>query len=233
MTECRSCVFRHVRGRPTVVACRRNQRTKAFVVPRRARGLSLSMLLASLGTSSANVALPTLAEAFDAPFPVVQWIVLAYLLALTTVIVSVGRLGDVTGRRRLLLAGIALFTAASVASGTRADARAADRLPGGPGPRGGGHARPHHGVRRRGGAEGADGQRHGTARNDVRHRHRPRAVARRRPHRRRGLAGDLPGQPPARPAGARPRAPPPARRPPGAGDLAGWGSTPSAPWSSP
>ncbi|NVO14363.1 MAG: MFS transporter [Rhodoplanes sp.] len=75
--------------------------------------LSLSMLLSSLGTSIANVGLPTMAQAFDASFQDVQWIVLAYLLAITTLIVSVGRLGDVTGRRRLLLAGIVLFTVAS------------------------------------------------------------------------------------------------------------------------
>ena len=79
--------------------------------------LSLSMLLSSLGTSIANVALPTLAQAFDASFRQVQWIVLAYLLAITTLIVSVGRLGDITGRRRLLLIGIALFTGASLACG--------------------------------------------------------------------------------------------------------------------
>src|SRR3712207_4220430 len=79
--------------------------------------LSLSMLLSSLGTSIANVGLPTLAQAFDASFQEVQWIVLAYLLAITTLIVSVGRLGDITGRRRLLLAGIVLFTAASGSSG--------------------------------------------------------------------------------------------------------------------
>jgi EmrB/QacA subfamily drug resistance transporter len=79
--------------------------------------LSLSMLLSSLGTSIANVALPTLAQAFSASFQEVQWIVLAYLLAITTLIVSAGRLGDITGRRRLLLAGIFLFTAASVLCG--------------------------------------------------------------------------------------------------------------------
>lgn len=78
-------------------------------------GLSLSVLLSSLGTSIANVALPTLAQAFNASFPQMQWIVLAYLLAITTLIVSVGRLGDITGRRRLLLVGIILFTLASVA----------------------------------------------------------------------------------------------------------------------
>ncbi len=75
------------------------------------------MLLSSLGTSSANVALPTLAQAFGASFQQVQWVVLAYLLAITTLIVSVGRLGDLTGRRRLLLVGIFLFTLASLLCG--------------------------------------------------------------------------------------------------------------------
>jgi EmrB/QacA subfamily drug resistance transporter len=79
--------------------------------------LSLSMLLSSLGISIANVGLPTLAQAFDASFQEVQWIVLAYLLAITTLIVSAGRLGDVVGRRRLLLAGLLVFTAASVLCG--------------------------------------------------------------------------------------------------------------------
>jgi EmrB/QacA subfamily drug resistance transporter len=73
------------------------------------------MLLSSLGTSIANVALPTFVRAFDASFQSVQWVVLAYLLAATTVVVSAGRLGDLFGRRRLLLAGIALYTAASLA----------------------------------------------------------------------------------------------------------------------
>ena len=75
------------------------------------------MLLSSLGTSIANVGLPTLAEAFNASFQEVQWVVLAYLLAITTLIVSAGRLGDIIGRRRLLLTGIGLFTVASSLSG--------------------------------------------------------------------------------------------------------------------
>ncbi len=79
--------------------------------------LSLAMLLSSLGTSIANVGLPAMAEAFNASFQDVQWIVLAYLLAITTLIVSVGRLGDITGRRRLLLVGIFVFTVASVLCG--------------------------------------------------------------------------------------------------------------------
>src|SRR5512147_2594645 len=80
-------------------------------------GLLLSMLMSSLATSVANVALPTLAQVFGAPFQAVQWIVLAYLLAVTTLIVGIGRLGDIVGRRRLLIAGIGLFTTASILCG--------------------------------------------------------------------------------------------------------------------
>ncbi len=79
--------------------------------------LSLSMLLSSLDTSIANVALPTLAEVFAASFQEVQWVILAYLVTLTTLIVSVGRLGDIIGRKRLILSGIFIFTVASVLSG--------------------------------------------------------------------------------------------------------------------
>ena len=79
--------------------------------------LSLSTLLASLGASVATVGLPTLAHAFEASFQQVQWVVLAYLLAITTLIVSLGRLGDLLGRSRLLLAGIVLFTLASALCG--------------------------------------------------------------------------------------------------------------------
>ena len=95
-----------------------NPQSESAQLPRSVRwalaSLSLSMLLSSLGTSIANVGLPTLAQVFNASFQQVQWVVLAYLLAMTTLIVSAGRLGDLIGRRRLLLAGIFLFTAASV-----------------------------------------------------------------------------------------------------------------------
>lgn len=79
--------------------------------------LSLATLLASLGTSIANVALPTLARAFDASFARVQWVVLAYLIAITALIVGAGRLGDLAGRRRLMLFGLSVFAAASLACG--------------------------------------------------------------------------------------------------------------------
>lgn len=80
--------------------------------------LSLSVLLSSIGTSIANVSLPTLAQVFGASFQQVQWVVLAYLLSITTMVVSVGRLGDIVGRRRLLMIGVFLFTVASALCGS-------------------------------------------------------------------------------------------------------------------
>lgn len=86
----------------------------------RLSSLALVMLLSSLGTSIANVALPTLAREFGASFQAVQWVVLAYLLAVTTALVVVGRLGDLFGRRRLMLAGILVFVLGSAASAASA-----------------------------------------------------------------------------------------------------------------
>ena len=76
--------------------------------------LALSIVLASLGVSIPYVALPTLTEAFGVSFQAVQWVVIAYLLAITTLVVGIGRLGDIMGHRRVLLAGIIIFTIASI-----------------------------------------------------------------------------------------------------------------------
>lgn len=75
--------------------------------------LALATLLPALAVSSAHMALPALARAFGVGLAGVQWVVLAYLLATTALVVVAGRLGDLLGRRRLLLAGTALFTLAS------------------------------------------------------------------------------------------------------------------------
>ncbi|MFN3844327.1 MAG: MFS transporter [Paracoccaceae bacterium] len=78
--------------------------------------LSLAMLLPSLGTSITNVALPEFSRVFDATMPEVQWVVIAYLIAVTSCVLGAGRMGDAYGRRRFLLAGMALFVAATAAS---------------------------------------------------------------------------------------------------------------------
>lgn len=79
--------------------------------------LALSMMLGSLGTSIANIALPAMSRAFEAPFNEVQWVVVAYLMALTVSVVIVGRLGDSYGLRRMQLVGLGLFLVATLLCG--------------------------------------------------------------------------------------------------------------------
>jgi MFS family permease len=83
--------------------------------------LGLSMLLAALGTSIANIALPALGEAFASGFGEVKWVVVAYLAGLTAAVVIAGRLGDLFGRRRMHLAGLGLFSVASLLCGLATD----------------------------------------------------------------------------------------------------------------
>ncbi|MCS4244757.1 MFS family permease [Rhizobium sp. BIGb0125] len=96
------------------------QQTKVSEQQRMTKGvvftLSLSMLLASLGTSIVNIALPALAEAFSAPFAEVQAVVVIYLAAMTVSVVIAGRLGDRFGLKPMLQTGLGLFCLASFAS---------------------------------------------------------------------------------------------------------------------
>jgi EmrB/QacA subfamily drug resistance transporter len=80
-------------------------------------GLSLIMVMPSLATSTANAALPSIARTFAASFQAAQWVVISYLLTITALVVAVGRLGDVLGRRRLLLVGTTIFAAGSLLCG--------------------------------------------------------------------------------------------------------------------
>lgn len=76
-------------------------------------GLGAAVLLAAMGTSAANVALPAIAADLGAALPRVQWVVVGYLLAVTVAVVEAGRLGDRHGHRRMLLAGVGLFAVAA------------------------------------------------------------------------------------------------------------------------
>jgi len=76
--------------------------------------LAAAMLLASLGMSIVTVALPTLVQAFSTTVVAIQWVLLAYLMAITVTIVLAGRLGDLFGHRPILLIGLSLFTLASL-----------------------------------------------------------------------------------------------------------------------
>ncbi|MBA0191982.1 MFS transporter [Pectobacterium carotovorum] len=76
--------------------------------------LALAILSASLGTSIANIALPTLTAVFSAPFAQVQAVVIAYLAAMALSVVIAGRLGDRYGLKPVFITGLGLFAIASL-----------------------------------------------------------------------------------------------------------------------
>src|SRR5262249_12780433 len=82
----------------------------------------LSVLVVALDLTILNVALPSISAALDASTGDLQWIVDAYSLAFAGVMLAAGLAGDRFGRRRLLLAGLAVFLGASVLSALSASA---------------------------------------------------------------------------------------------------------------
>lgn len=79
--------------------------------------LSLTTLMAAIDTNIVNIALPTISKALSASFASVQWIALSYLLAVTSLIVGIGRIGDIFGKKSIFIYGIIIFTAASLLCG--------------------------------------------------------------------------------------------------------------------
>jgi EmrB/QacA subfamily drug resistance transporter len=79
--------------------------------------LCLGDLMIVLDTTIVNVALPSIRDDLGFTETSLAWVVNAYLLTFGGFLLLGGRLGDLFGQRRMFLAGIALFTAASVVCG--------------------------------------------------------------------------------------------------------------------
>jgi EmrB/QacA subfamily drug resistance transporter len=79
--------------------------------------VSMGTLLATIDGSIVNVALPTLVRELKTDFPTVQWVVLAYLLTLAVLLLSVGRLADMIGKKQIYTVGFAGFTIGSFLCG--------------------------------------------------------------------------------------------------------------------
>jgi EmrB/QacA subfamily drug resistance transporter len=79
--------------------------------------VAMGIFLATIDGSIVNVALPTLSTALGADFATVQWVVLSYLLTITTLLAVVGRLADMYGRKRLYNSGFVVFTVGSLLCG--------------------------------------------------------------------------------------------------------------------
>jgi EmrB/QacA subfamily drug resistance transporter len=86
------------------------------------RGVALALVLGAqlmiiLDLTVVNIALPSIASGLHFSEPNLSWVLNAYTLTFGGLLLLGGRAGDILGRRRVFIAGIALFTAASLAGG--------------------------------------------------------------------------------------------------------------------
>jgi EmrB/QacA subfamily drug resistance transporter len=79
--------------------------------------LCLGMLMIVLDSTIVNVALPSIQDSLGFSSASLAWVVNAYLVAFGGLLLLAGRLGDLIGRRAMFLAGLVVFTAASLACG--------------------------------------------------------------------------------------------------------------------
>ena len=75
---------------------------------------SLGVLLAQIDTSVVNLGLKSIARELDAGISEMQWVIDAYNVVYATLLLTGGILGDIYGRRRIFLLGIALFTTGTI-----------------------------------------------------------------------------------------------------------------------
>lgn len=84
--------------------------------------VGLASVFSGMSTSALNVALPTVVRHFDASAVAAGWILLAFMLTQTILMITFGRLADMFGRRSMYLVGLATFTVAGLLCGFAPDA---------------------------------------------------------------------------------------------------------------
>ncbi len=77
----------------------------------------MGVFLATIDASIVNIALPTLVSELKTTITIVEWVVLAYLLTLSVLMLSVGRLADIVGKKPLYVMGFIVFTIGSLLCG--------------------------------------------------------------------------------------------------------------------
>ncbi|MBD0736088.1 MFS transporter [Streptomyces sp. CBMA29] len=79
--------------------------------------LSIGFFMTLLDLTIVNIAIPDMVEHLNASLDQILWITNAYTLALAVLLITAGRMGDLTGKKNLFVYGVALFTLASLACG--------------------------------------------------------------------------------------------------------------------
>src|SRR5439155_14452954 len=82
---------------------------------------SVGMLLATINSGTLIIALPDLERSLGTTLLSLVWVILAYMIASTVLVITAGRLSDIFGRKRAYVLGFLIFTAASLGAGFAAD----------------------------------------------------------------------------------------------------------------
>ncbi len=82
---------------------------------------SLGMLLATINSGTLIIALPDLERELHTSLLTLVWVILAYMIASTVLVLSAGRLSDLFGRKRAYVAGFVVFAVASLGAGFSTD----------------------------------------------------------------------------------------------------------------
>ncbi len=80
--------------------------------------IAIGLFLTVLDQSGVNIALPRIAEKFDADIPTVQWISLSYVLSTSATLMPLGRLSDMLGRKLVYVTGFFVFVGAAALAGS-------------------------------------------------------------------------------------------------------------------
>ena len=83
--------------------------------------VDLALFMVLVDRTIVNIAIPHLMEDLKGGLSAVEWVMNGYILAFVITLVIFGRMGDLWGRKRFFLYGVALFSLASVASGAAVD----------------------------------------------------------------------------------------------------------------
>ncbi|MEX2253476.1 MAG: MFS transporter [Thermoleophilaceae bacterium] len=78
---------------------------------------AMAMFATNLDFFALQPALPDMARDFDAPTTNIQWVISGYMLALGAFLIPGGRVGDILGRKRMLIVGLAIFGVTSLVCG--------------------------------------------------------------------------------------------------------------------
>ena len=80
--------------------------------------LAVGIFMATLDSSIVNISLPTIARFFGVPLSgAVEWVIIAYLVVTAGVLLTIGRLADVIGRKPIWATGLIIFTVGSAICG--------------------------------------------------------------------------------------------------------------------